>query len=192
MRTIVEQMLPAQFLLDLGAYMQTAAHIELAAWQVAMHAEGIDPNSEEAFRDFIKTKLSTDKLLDRFQRSAEHCPAWIASRIREIGSRVKDGLETRNLAAHGAFFVENGELRAAHYFPRGKGKDRQLLELNEAVERHVVEETLQVANQLLHEVIALRAMVYEWRYPDGLPWEDQLTEAGTREKGTPKATRSRK
>ena len=26
-------MLPPKFLLDLGAYMQTAAHIELAVWQ---------------------------------------------------------------------------------------------------------------------------------------------------------------
>jgi hypothetical protein len=157
--------------------MQTAAHIELAAWQIAMHAEGIDPFSEEAFRDFINTKLSTGALLKRFHGSAEHCPAWIASRIREIGDRVQDGLEIRNLAAHGAFFVENGELRAAHYLRRGKGGDRQILELSESVERRVVEETLQVANQLLHELIALRAMVYEWRYPGGLPWSDPLTEA---------------
>lgn len=43
-------MLPSDFLLDLGVYMQTAAHIELAVWQTTMHAEGIDVHSVEAHR----------------------------------------------------------------------------------------------------------------------------------------------
>ena len=50
MRTIVEFMLPQQFLLDLGPYMQTAAHIELAVWQTIMHTEGIDQHSVEEYR----------------------------------------------------------------------------------------------------------------------------------------------
>ncbi|WP_128515542.1 hypothetical protein [Tabrizicola thermarum] len=59
MRTIVERMLPQQFLLDLGTYMQTAAHIELAVWQTTMHAEGIDPHSVEEYRSYVSLKLKT-------------------------------------------------------------------------------------------------------------------------------------
>lgn len=62
-----------------------------------------------------------------------------------------------------------GTLGAAHYFARGKGKSRELFEVKQTVSRHLVDETLQVANQLLHDVIALRQSVIDWRYPTGMP-----------------------
>lgn len=172
MRTIVEGMLPAQFLLDLGTYMQTAAHIELAVWQTTMHAEGIDPHSVEEYREYVGLKLDTRELLKRFRESAEKCPPFIANRIRAVADEVASGLETRNLAAHGAFYWEDqnqGTLGAAHYFARGKRKERELFEVKQTVSRQQVEETIQVANQLLHSVIALRTAVIDWRYPDGMP-----------------------
>lgn len=175
MRTIVERMLPADFLLDLGVYMQTSAHIELAVWQTTMHAEGIDVHSVEAHRQFVEIKLSTTTLLNRFRASASFCPGWIADRIQVLADQVKDGLETRNLAAHGAFYWEGeGQIGAAHYFARGPRSARDYFEMQQTATRQVVEETIQVANQLLHEVIALRSMVYAWRFPDGLPWDDPL------------------
>lgn len=172
MRTIVEGMLPAQFLLDLGTYMQTAAHIELAVWQTTMHAEGIDPHSAAEYRGYVGLKLKTQELLDRFRSSADKCPPVIAARIRAVAEEVARGLETRNLAAHGAFFWEDqneGTLGAAHYFARGKGKVRELYEVKQTISLQQVEEAIQVANQLLHAVIALRSAVVDWRYPDGMP-----------------------
>ena len=180
MRTIVEGMLPPQFLLDLGTYMQTAAHIELAVWQTTMHAEGIDPHSAEEYRGYVGLKLKTQELLDRFRGSADRCPADIADRIRSVANEVANGIETRNLAAHGAFFWEDmaqGTLGTAHFFARGKGKLRELFEVKQTVSRQVVEETIQVANQLLHDVIALRAAVIDWRYPNGMPEPTDLPPA---------------
>ncbi len=77
------------------------------------------------------------------------------------------GMETRNLAAHGAFFLdrEQGALGAAHYFARGKGKERELFEVKQTVRREAVEETIGVANRLLHKIIALRQTVIDWRSP---------------------------
>lgn len=168
-------MLPSDFLLDLGVYMQTAAHIELAVWQTTMDAEGIDVHSVEAHRQFVAIKLSTGGLLKRFRESASFCPGWIADRIRALADQVEQGLETRNLAAHGAFYWEGeGQIGAAHYFGRGPRGAREYFEVQQPATRQVVEETIQVANQLLHEVIALRSMVYAWRFPDGLPWDDPL------------------
>jgi hypothetical protein len=172
MRTIVERMLPPQFLLDLGTYMQTAAHIELAVWQTTMHSEGIDPHSAEEYRGYVALKLKTQELLARFRSSADLCPPMIAERIRSLADEVAKGIDTRNLAAHGAFFWEDqkeGTLGAAHYFARGRGQARELFEVKQTVSRQAVEETIQVVNQLLHDVIALRTAVIEWRYPDGMP-----------------------
>lgn len=172
MRTIIEGNLPAQFLLGLGTYMQTAAHIELKVWQTTMHAEGIDPHSAEEYRDYVGLKLKTMELLKRFRKSAECCPTAIADRIRSVAIEVERGVETRNLAAHGAFFWEDqsqGRLGAAHYFARGKGKARELFEVKQTVTRQAVDETIQVANQLLHNVNALRQTVVDWRYPNGMP-----------------------
>jgi hypothetical protein len=172
MRTVVEGMLPQQFLLDLGVYMQTAAHIELAVWQTTMHAEGIDPYSAEEYRDYVELKLSTSELLKRFRKCATGCPQIVADRISSVADEVAKGLETRNLAAHGAFFIEDdaqGILGAAHYFGRGTRKTRELFEVKQTVNRQVVEDALKVADQLLHDVIVLRAMVIDWRYPNGMP-----------------------
>jgi hypothetical protein len=172
MRTIIEGMLPTQFLLDLGIYMQTAAHIELAVWQTTMHAEGVDPHSAEEYRDYVGLKLKTQGLLERFRNSASGCPEVISDRIRAVADEVEKGIETRNLAAHGAFFWDDekqGTLGAAHYFARGRGKARELFGVKQTVGRQAVEDTIQVADKLLHDVIALRSMVIDWRHPDGMP-----------------------
>ncbi|MFN3992162.1 MAG: hypothetical protein ACK4IU_04560 [Tabrizicola flagellatus] len=172
MRSIVERMLPQQFLLDLGTYMQTAAHIELAVWQTTMHAEGIDPHSVEEYRGYVSLKLKTQELLSRFRNSAKNCPNTIAERILSLAADVESGLETRNLAAHGAFYFEdhlNGTLGAAHYFARGKGKERELFEVKQSITKQQVDETIRIADRLLHDVIALRKLVIDWRFPDGMP-----------------------
>ncbi len=152
--------------------MQTAAHIELAVWQTTMHAEGVDPHSPEEFRGYVGLKLQTTELLKRFRGCAANCPMVISEQICEVANNVEQGIETRNLAAHGAFFWENqsqGILGAAHYFARGKGKSRELFEVKQTVSRQMVEETIQVANKLFQDVVALRDRVIDWRYPHGRP-----------------------
>ena len=170
-------MLPAQFLLDLGVYMQTAAHIELAIWQTTMHAEGIDLHSAEEHRNYIEIKFKTGLLVKRYRECASRCPPEIAARIRAVVDHVEEGLETRNLAAHGVFFWEDeaiGKIGAAHYYARGKIKDgtRQVFEIIEPITRELAEETLRIADQQLHEVIAIRTAVIAWRYPDGMPGDE--------------------
>lgn len=165
-------MLPQQFLLDLGTYMQTAAHIELAIWQITMHAEGIDLYSTDQYRDFVGVKISTDGLLKRFGESAEGCPDQLAARILALAEKIEQEKETRNLAAHGAFFWEDdgkGTVGAAHYLGRGPRKARELFEVTQSINRQDVELAILAANQLLHDAVALRRDVVAWRYPDGMP-----------------------
>ena len=171
MRTIVEQNLPQQVLLDIGTYMQTAAHIELAVWQITMYAAGIDHYSTDEYREFVAVKISTDGLLKRLRQSADNCPEPLAGRISALAEQIEQGKEIRNLAAHGAFFWEDqeGTLGAAHYFSRGPRKAREFFEVTQSVSRHEVESAIESANQLLHNAIALRRDIIAWRYPDGMP-----------------------
>lgn len=172
MRTIVEGMLPSQFLLDLGTYLQTAAHSELAVWQTIMHAEGTAPNSVQDFQAAVGLKLRTSELIERFKACAGFCPPFIAARVRSVASIYADRLEVRNLAAHGAFFVEDqseGTLCVCHYFMRGRGKDREVMQVNQTVSQQDANDAIRLANELLHELIALRQLVEDWRNPNGDP-----------------------
>jgi hypothetical protein len=172
MRTIAERMLPSQFLLDLGVYLQTAAHIELAVWQITMYAEGCDLSSVEEFRGYVELKLGTKGLLQRFRHSGSGCPENIAARMLDISDQIARGLETRNLLAHGAFFVDDpstGSLGAAHFFARRQGSARELFEVRQTVVQVDIEKAILQADQVLHAVIALRTDVIAWRYPASLP-----------------------
>jgi hypothetical protein len=142
------------------------------------HAEGIDPHSPEEYKGYVGLKLNTQELLNRFRKCADGCPLFIANRIRAISDELVRGIEVRNLATHGAFFWEDenqGTIGAAHYFARGRGKARELFEVKQTIRRETVEEILQIANRILHELIDLRTMVIDWRYPNGLPEPSDLT-----------------
>lgn len=169
MRTIVERMLPAEFLLDLGTYLQTAAHIELTIWQTMRYADGADLTSAEIHREYVELKLTTRQLLKRFRKSAENCPPWLGDRIREIAREIADGLEVRNMAAHGAFFLDQhnpGALATAHFMARGQGNNREVFEVSQTVTRDDVTNAIAVADKLLTDVIALHQNVLDWRQPD--------------------------
>lgn len=170
-RAIGENTLPSQFLRDPGVYLQTAAHIESEGWQTVMHADGIDVRSRADFLEYVELKRHTRDLLARYRACADRCPDPIAAPIRAAAKRVEDGLETRNLAAHGAFFWddEQAKLRAVHYFSLGSGKDRELFQQTGHFTLADIQGMLDEASQLLHEVSANRQAVVEWRHPKGLP-----------------------
>ena len=169
MRTIVERMLPREFLADLGTYLQTAAHIELTVWQTMMHADGADLTSAEAHREYVEIKLTTWQLLKRFRKSAENCPPELGDRILTIADEIATGLEARNMAAHGAFFLDQhnpGALATAHFMARGQGKNREVFEASQTVTREDVTNAITVADKLLMDVIALHRDVRSWRHPE--------------------------
>ena len=169
MRTIVERMLPPEFLLDLGTYLQTAAHIELTIWQTMSAADGADLTSAEVHREYVELKLTTRQLLERFRKSSESCPPWLGDRIRDIAGEIADGLDVRNMAAHGAFYLNQdipGALATAHFMARGRGKDREVIEVSQTVTRDDVTNAIAVADKLLADVIALHQNVLDWRRND--------------------------
>jgi hypothetical protein len=178
MRTIVERMLPQEFLVDLGTYLQTAAHIELTVWQTMMYADGADLTSAEVHREYVEIKLTTWQLLKRFRKSAENCPPELGDRILTIAGEIAIGLEARNMAAHGAFFLDQhnpGALATAHFMARGQRKNREVFEASQTVTREDVTNVIRVADKLLTDVIALHQEVRHWRQTEknGIPPADQ-------------------
>ena len=117
MKTIVENMLPAEFLLKQGIYIQTCGHIELAAWQIIQMVEGVDPTSQKDVQRFLQMKLKTWDILEALKKAGNGCRPHIGIRIWMLRADIKEGILNRNMAAHGAWYMENGgKLGVEHYF----------------------------------------------------------------------------
>ena len=151
--TLVEKMIPAQLLLQVGIYMQSAAHLELAVWQIVMAADNSGPPTVERFRDHLATKAFTPSLIKSLRRSAELVPPQLGIRIKVLASRISEGLETRNLVAHGALIRKGDSVAVSHYFSRGKKADRVWYEAQDKITARQAREAIDEIDRLLREAI---------------------------------------
>lgn len=154
-------MLPARLLTSIGIYLQSAAHLELAIWQIVMLAEGIDETSNDQLIQTLEFKKITQKLISRLRKCSRKCHAPVGLRIHLLANKIADGVENRNLAAHGAFFIDDKTdgIRVAHYFPRGKGNDRRWFEYQEAISERAIRVALEEIDQLLREAVEIRSVL---------------------------------
>ncbi|MBI1416373.1 MAG: hypothetical protein GC146_04045 [Limimaricola sp.] len=156
-------MLPAQLLVRIGIYVQTAAHLELAVWQILMQARNVDEHDGVALRKHLEIKKTTPKLIAELKDAAKDCPPNISLRISMLAEKIEQGLENRNLVAHGAFFVENSNenIHVAHFFPRGKGKERQWFQIDSSITERAAKNAIEEIDTLLREAISIRDMLTE-------------------------------
>lgn len=103
MKYTVENLLPADFLLKQGIYIQTCAHIELLSWRITQMLAGYDPSSRTDIEEYISLKLQTRGLVSRLRKSAIGSKPGIGVRVVMLADRIKAGLDNRNMAAHGAW-----------------------------------------------------------------------------------------
>jgi len=152
-------MLPARLLVNLAIYLQSAAHLELTIWQIVMLAEGVDQTSVDQLKSSLEIKRVTPKLVKQLRNSSSKCHPSIAIRICALALKISDGLENRNLAAHGAFFVDEGtdNIGVAHYFARGKKPNRQWFEVNETLSERNIKNAIEEIDLLLREAVAIRS-----------------------------------
>jgi hypothetical protein len=156
--SLVEQMLPARFLTELGIYLQSAAHLELAIWQIVMYSDGEYEPEPSKLIQYLETKKVTKVLVAELSKAAPKLPPGLAVRVALLSAKISDGLQNRNLAAHGAFFVEpsNSLLHVAHYFAEGKKPNRQWYEANEKISRRTIALAIDEIDILLREAVAIR------------------------------------
>lgn len=152
-------MLPARFLTQYGVYLQTCAHIEKTCWDIYRLA---DPKAKELESkdsySLIKDKLSTAGLLKKFKACAKHCSVPLQMRILTAHNQILDGVESRNTAAHGAWFLEEKtqHLRVEHYFIRKGDPQGTWRFYDEPIVQKTLDETLETADSLLSELIDIK------------------------------------
>lgn len=119
MRRLVEGMLPAEFLLKQGIYLQSCAHLELTLWHIVQLADGHDLGEAPDMLRYFKIKKLTPSLISAVKDAIAKIPARLAIQVAIIVGEVDAGRENRNLAAHGAWYMlPGGKLEAEHYFQR--------------------------------------------------------------------------
>lgn len=159
--TIIEQMLPARVLLEIGIYLQTAAHIELTIWQIIMAAENSFTSDQDNFSEYLEVRKSTPKLVKRFRDCSSKCPPQLLIRVRALAERIEEGLINRNLAAHGAFFshAQTGKIGVAHYFSVGQKHHKRWYEINEPINQRQIRNAIDDIDNILREAISIRALI---------------------------------
>jgi hypothetical protein len=143
LRTVVEGMLPARFLMQHAIYMQTCAHIELGCWHIVQVAHGKRRFTVSEWEKVLGLKKDNWKIIDGLKQAARWAPAPIGLRLYALIPRIRDGIEPRNAAAHGAWFYGDGALRVEHYFTRGRGKAAQWFHIDEPVQQRTIDAAIE-------------------------------------------------
>jgi hypothetical protein len=158
LKYLVEEMLSSRFLLELGIYLQTCAHIELAVWQIILEARGVSTTAATVPVAHVVTKLNTERLRKELRTAATLVHAPLGLRIHALSNEIDDGVLNRNAAAHGAFHTDHiaGSLHVAHFFAVGKGRARQFFSIEEPVLQEVIDEAMDTADRLLREAVDIR------------------------------------
>lgn len=163
MRYFVEQLVPSEFLLKQGVYLQTCAHIELIAWRLVQMVDGIDPSSRLQIESYVRLKLRTRDIVKRLRTAGTKCYAPLGLRILLLASRIETGLMNRNMAAHGAWrFHNSGQLEVEHYFTN---KDKELRYVSERFNSRDVEGALEDADVILREAVELHEALRRRKRP---------------------------
>lgn len=113
----VLEFLPEEFLLHLGIYLQTCAHIEIEACQLVCYIESLPPSSDAFTRRFnaLRKKPLSD-LIPILRNSGKKLPQPLDSSFEELVVWIDTFKLNRHIASHGAFFKSHtpGVLRVQY------------------------------------------------------------------------------
>jgi hypothetical protein len=155
---LVSETLPDQFLFDLGAYLQTCAHIEIAACDLVCAVEGCRPQSAEWRDRFHKLrKVKTSDLLPILRRCSERLPDPLPSQFRDLVDWIQQYSTNRHIAVHGAFFnsEETGKLRVLYTHKRNNGGTFEYFPEETKIDRELVIGILDDADRILRILTGL-------------------------------------
>jgi hypothetical protein len=157
-KLLINETLPDQFLYDLGAYLQTCAHIEITACDFICAIEGFRPQSEGWKQRFHKLrKVKTSDLIPILRKCSESLPDPMPSQFREFVEWIDRYSINRHIAVHGAFFnsEEDGYLRVLYTHKVRNGSDFDYVPEESKIDRGLVLEILNDADRLLRILTGL-------------------------------------
>lgn len=107
---LVEAHLPQQFIYDLGLYLQTCAHIEVAVCSLLAEIEcRLDGRVKKADKFHELRKVPIGDLTRLLGKKSKHLDGEWGEFLEAISELVGRYKENRHIAAHGAFFVKQPE-----------------------------------------------------------------------------------
>ncbi|WP_415391589.1 hypothetical protein [Paracoccus sp. SJTW-4] len=159
MVTLVEKMLPAQFLIKHAIYMQSCAHLELAIWGIVTHLRPDLRFQEGTLEKSLETRARTGDLLKELKASIPLAPYYLIPALHNLSARVRSGVQNRNLAAHGAFFHADihGKISVEHYWR--DHASRAWMHVAEPLSMRDVQAAIDDVDALLNEAIRIRGIL---------------------------------
>jgi hypothetical protein len=103
MKTVIDAVLPRDFLEVMGTYVQICAHIEKMAWYTLAALRGVDWTKDEQAASMVSLRKSTKNLLKTLKAETETSPKEIRDRLTRVVAQIEAGLEERHMAVHGAW-----------------------------------------------------------------------------------------
>lgn len=147
----VEQHLPSKFIYQLGVYLQTCAHIELASCALITVLEGTSPNGSKWLNAFAANrKLSTSELIKRLHKAGGPAEEFgFSEDLFRLATWINNFVSNRHLAAHGAFFGSpSGFIRVDYFQNIGTRKTPHYEQTRTALTDDLVAEALKDANDI--------------------------------------------
>jgi hypothetical protein len=167
MGLLIEENLPADFLRDLGVYLQTCAHIELQVGVLIAKIEyqHCSDLADPKFRFPAIRKLPVGPLNKRLKTAAERLPSPLKERVANLATYIDDFKSNRHLMVHGACFVDSATTNVkVNFFHEVGGR---LVEDTNLIDGKTSRSVLEAADQCLREAIALVDLIAATKDTDG-------------------------
>lgn len=103
MRTVIDAVLPRDFLEVMGIYVQLCAHIEKMAWHTLAALQGVDWADDGQAASMVSMRKRTQNLLKALRAETETSPEDVRERLKAVVARIEAGMEERHMAVHGAW-----------------------------------------------------------------------------------------
>lgn len=153
----IEKLLPDLFIYQLGAYLQTCAHIELASCALITcleHDFKADPKIWMHHYSSTR-KLNTKDLIKRLRASVEKAEEHgFADALETLAAWIERFVGNRHMAAHGAFFGSpHGYLRVDYVTNSGSRKNPNFVQNRAPITPEIIKEVVKDADDIFLTLI---------------------------------------
>jgi hypothetical protein len=158
LHTLVEKLLPSDFLLQQGIYLQTCAHIELSLWQIVQLADGYDLGTAPEIEHYLKIKRQTRSIVKAARQAVCKLPAPLGVRLAVLARQIGEGIDGRNLVVHGAWFSspKSDRFNVEHYYSKKTNGLEEWFFVDQTISRRQIALAVEDANRVLLEAVAIR------------------------------------
>ncbi len=147
----IEKLLPRRFLLELGTYVQTCAHIELLACGLLVCLKGKNPSDPDWFASYSTTrKLGTANLRIQLESASSKAGDYgFQKDLKALCDWIKQFTNNRHIAVHGAFVgTPEGFLRVDYLHKEKRNGNPEFRRERTAVTPEIVAEALNDADRI--------------------------------------------